>query len=685
MRKFCFCAIAVLLAFSVQAKTRPELLTFDSKNLGKVDSVLVFSPDNASLDTPALVLFHGRSGSCRDWSSRMDLQKLCQDFGFRIICPDGFKRSWYLDNLGEGTMKWRTFFWEELWPVLVEKYGMKPDRTFIDGLSMGGHGAMSIFLDHPDLFRGAGSMSGVLNLNHSGTAPKDIALACRMESIPADTLLAWSAVGRLGRLSEICGESAREKVLMVSCGSEDRRYVPTALEFSEVCRRMGYQYYLSISPGQHDWKFWPAEIPHHLDRFREALAPSKVSKACAEIKEDPSRAAGVYHLYEFDSIPAPTPAPKGFKLVYLSHYGRHGARYLEGHGHVDGVMNIMNRAHKSGMLTPFGEDLYSRLTVYAEEQTEGVGKLSTIGYAQHQRIARNMLSTYPELFKCHVEAEAMATAYDRCIQSMESFCGTLEESVRKLKVTKDSGPAYYDELNPHLKANPNFKGVGPDDTKFTRVDEWGTYTLPSFAAAVVPYRHIIERIFKSYDFVREWDEPVMFCYYLYAAVMDAYDIPTKVDLSDVLTPEERYALWRVDNFYMYNTFGPRRYQDIEALENIVRRADEDLASGKPELRLRFGHDTVVMSILWMLNAEHMGEKPSDAFHIEDNFQNYRITMAATLIFAFYRDKAGETIVKLTLNERELTLPDLEPVSGPYYRWEDVRNYCNGFISKPRFK
>ena len=43
------------------------------------------------------------------------------------------------------------------------------------------------------------------------------------------------------------------------------------------------------------------------------------------LREDPNRAGVNTHIYEFiDEVY--TPAPKGYKPVYLSHYGRHGSR-----------------------------------------------------------------------------------------------------------------------------------------------------------------------------------------------------------------------------------------------------------------------------------------------------------------------------------------------------------------------
>ena len=400
-----------------------------------------------------------------------------------------------------------------------------------------------------------------------------------------------------------------------------------------------------------------------------------------KILENPYYAGGTFCLYDFDAIPEPTPTPKGYKPVYISHYARHGARYLEDIEYIDGVMKVMRRGHSSGALTPYGERLYSRLEDYMRIQAANVGQLSTIGCQQHRRIAENTFAEYPEVFKGKIKVNAVSTPYDRCIQSMESFCDGLLQKNPKLEIVMDCGPQHCDYLNPHLRMAPNWKGVSPHQSAFYRVDEWGRFTLPTMISHEVPCREIIERIFKEYQFVREWDDPHQFLFYLYHAVVNVYDIPEKYDFSDVFTPEELYGLWRSYNFYMYNTYGPGRYQDLEILQHIVATADEDLAGNEPFARLRFGHDTIIMAILWMLNADHMGERPSDALHIEDLFQSYRITMASTLILAFYKNKAGDILVKCTLNAQELELPDLTAVCGPYYRWSDLRKYCIDFVEQ----
>ena len=69
----------------------------------------------------------------------------------------------------------------------------------------------------------------------------------------------------------------------------------------------------------------------------------------SSIRENIDRFAGVYHSYEY--IPtADTPAPKGYKPFYVSHYGRHGSRHQIGSSGTRPYETIQ-KAEEAGLLT----------------------------------------------------------------------------------------------------------------------------------------------------------------------------------------------------------------------------------------------------------------------------------------------------------------------------------------------
>ena len=71
-------------------------------------------------------------------------------------------------------------------------------------------------------------------------------------------------------------------------------------------------------------------------KLKQILLCSLIVMCCAPLgaqtsKEEmfatPEKTGGVYWTYPLDFAPQ-TKAPKGYKPFYISHYGRHGSRYL---------------------------------------------------------------------------------------------------------------------------------------------------------------------------------------------------------------------------------------------------------------------------------------------------------------------------------------------------------------------
>ncbi len=252
---------------------------FESDNLHCNDTVYVWSPAQSSAkDIPTLILMHGWSGNSWDWNKHTDVQAVADRYGFRIICPDGLYDSWYVDNADPAKPQWRQFFWNEFWPEMAATYGLQADRTFITGLSMGGHGAMNIFLDHPDYFKGAGSMSGVLDLQYSGGSRSYLPSIFGATDIFDPACVAQCAVTRLDRYKEICGDDTKNKILVVTCGTEDKNFVIAAEEFCQKCRQLGIRHIEMLSPGKHRWPYWVWVLNYHLDWFTQVMEGTNIGE-----------------------------------------------------------------------------------------------------------------------------------------------------------------------------------------------------------------------------------------------------------------------------------------------------------------------------------------------------------------------------------------------------------------------
>ena len=67
----------------------------------------------------------------------------------------------------------------------------------------------------------------------------------------------------------------------------------------------------------------------------------------AEMMADLNRTGGEYFMYSFDDVRL-TPAPKGYKPVYISHIGRHGARHTISDPFYDTPRKVFTDANSAG-------------------------------------------------------------------------------------------------------------------------------------------------------------------------------------------------------------------------------------------------------------------------------------------------------------------------------------------------
>lgn len=94
-----------------------------------------------------------------------------------------------------------------------------------------------------------------------------------------------------------------------------------------------------------------------------------------------------------------TAAPKGYEAYYISHYGRHGSRYLIGTNDYDKPYNMLLKADSLGKLTAKGKDVLAKVKLIREEAQLRDGELTLLGAQQHRGIAKRMYERFPEVFK----------------------------------------------------------------------------------------------------------------------------------------------------------------------------------------------------------------------------------------------------------------------------------------------
>ena len=402
-----------------------------------------------------------------------------------------------------------------------------------------------------------------------------------------------------------------------------------------------------------------------------AAALKVVALGPEDVLENQDRFGGVYYAYpEQRALKATVTAPpKGYEPFYVSHYGRHGSRYLISDRDYENVRRILADAKEAGVLTPLGEDVLVRLdSVMIESQGRG-GDLTPLGVRQHRGIAERMFRHYPQVFKGSPEVSARSTTVIRCVLSMDAFCERLKELNPSIRTTRESSNRYMDYLNYH----------SPESNAFTGGD-WRIF-YRKFEDSRVKSDDFAKRIIADDKYLERYVDPDALMWGLYWVAADAQNTENRIGFYDLFTPEEYYGLWETGNYHNYvvDSSSPESgglvvENERNLLNNIIESADLAIASGTNSATLRFGHDGNLQPLAAILQLEGACPVVTDADSVADHYQNFHVTpMAGNVQLIFFRNKAGEVIVKFLLNEEETAIP-LTTDIYPFYKWNEVKKF-----------
>ena len=409
-----------------------------------------------------------------------------------------------------------------------------------------------------------------------------------------------------------------------------------------------------------------------------------------ELAATPYKAGGNHYNYPFGEYSV-AKAPKGYEVVYISHYGRHGARYVTNSSKYDVVANLLKHGYDKGALTPEGEKYYSDyMAIYPELQYHH-GDLTVKGQEQHRELASRMIKAYPALFKKGSWVDARASVSPRAIISMMSFCDEIHKQRPKTEI---SYCADHSELDV-----TTLKSLDESEEEATK-SFYALFRTPWFGAAMAkaskdnPFNPdtFFLRYFKDMDTVRECGKPDDLFSDMAEVAFNIQCLPVEADLTGYFTPDEAYRSWANGNIYAVMMFLDNPYSRglISArawplLEDIISLADNDIASGKAKARLRFGHDTIVGPLMGMLGVDGWAPVGEDVSRWKYYFQSWNLPMASNVQFVFYRNKKNpsDILVRVMYNEHDQILPLEDQSIAPYYKWSDFKAYYEPVIERSR--
>lgn len=392
-----------------------------------------------------------------------------------------------------------------------------------------------------------------------------------------------------------------------------------------------------------------------------------------EIREDKNISGGGYYAYPYPEHPLPrlTPAPKGYKPFYISHYGRHGSRWLHDASQYKVPVETLAKAEHYGKLTSRGQEVLVQLRQIQQESKGHIGELTSVGARQHEGIAQRMTKNFPEIFKGDALIDCKSSVVMRCALSMLNEVKAFKAFNPRLRITADASQAdMWYLVYGNEKANELERRARDNE-------------IAAYKGNHMHLDHFLQTLFTDQQFVQDSLDVMNFVGNMAAVISNQQSHDTNVSFWDLFDEQELLNNWLCDNAFWYVvrssspiTEGYMPHLAENLLRNIIESADKAISEGKCQANLRFGHDACLMPLVSLMNVGNYGAVIDDLEDLpERNWWLHRIIpMGGNLQIIFYRKKKSDDIlVKALLCENEVTFP-VQSDLAPYYHWSDVRDF-----------
>jgi len=410
--------------------------------------------------------------------------------------------------------------------------------------------------------------------------------------------------------------------------------------------------------------------------------PVSAQTSKAELLAHLELATGNYCNYPLPSGHV-TPAPEGYEPFYVSHYGRHGARYMTDDDPYKYIIGKLDTAQTRGWLTDKGQEVLLRLRRAAADAWNRDGDLTRLGALQHQGIAHRLATNYPALLMQPVDVRANSSTVRRCILSMANFCQELKSMNPQLNITMDASKHDMYYLTPNDSIDIPQKGI--DDPLYEKLDQFRHEKLNG--------RYQMALLFKDPAVVGDFVDGYQLADGLWNIASDMHCLPElELSFNDLFTVDEL-----IDGFRVYNAnwclweglmpgSRPNYYAIYPLLQNFLDEADQLIASGRRQVRLRFGHDSVVLPFAFILGVKEAIHGTDDMENLHNTFAIFRlIPMAGNVQLIFFRKQGSDDIlVKFLMNENETSIP-IATDCYPFYHWKDVSAHYRSILANANIK
>lgn len=392
---------------------------------------------------------------------------------------------------------------------------------------------------------------------------------------------------------------------------------------------------------------------------------------------------GTKSLYQ-----APTqilsPIPKGYKPVFINHVGRHGARHLTKEVNTSYAYRLLIKADSVKALTPQGQLLLKMVKSLAAVEKGQVKSISAEGIRELAGIGQRMYKQNPTVFGDTPKLNVTETKEIRTKQSADAFLSGLRDGFKAAPVIQES----IDDTN------LRFYDFSPAYAQFEEDGPWVKYR-----EAIAAQNHftqinnaIAQRFFSTVFFkilsAANREKLVGDAYGFYAITPSLKTEIAKSGLKPadlafqlLFTQAEMKVLSKIneaDDFYVkgpgIDAHGLQVRIAAPLLVNFINTADDFVKNGTYNAVLRFAHAETISPIATLMDITS-ASRSSYTTEIAPGWSASNvIPLSANIQWIFYKNDAGNYLVRVLLNEKEVQINGVKTKNYPFYNWEDLRSF-----------
>jgi S-formylglutathione hydrolase len=251
----------------------------DSAETGTEMRFSLFLPPNVQEPVPYVVFLSGLTCTEDNFTTKAHAYKAAADLGLAVLAPDTSPRGdgvaddeaydlgqgagFYLDAGQEpwsSHFRMESYIMGELLPLVEGECGLDVSRKSITGHSMGGHGALTLYFRHPEVFQSCSAFAPIV-------APSQVPWGQKaFQAYLGDDEMLWAQHDACALVSRADAADQNAEILIDQGGAD--AFLEEQLKphlFEEACAKAGQKLTLRMQEGyDHSYFFIQSFIENHL-------------------------------------------------------------------------------------------------------------------------------------------------------------------------------------------------------------------------------------------------------------------------------------------------------------------------------------------------------------------------------------------------------------------------------------